>query len=511
MQGRFFDPIRVSLYTEILSSIAEEMGVALERTSSSPNIKERRDYSCALFDKTGRMIAQAAHIPVHLGAMETLMKKWIADGPPLEEGKMYITNDPYFAGTHLPDVSLIAPVFLDGSVKGYVASRAHHADIGGVAPGSFAPVQTIHEEGFLVAPSELNGDILEKLLERTRNPEERLGDLQAQQASLHVGIRRFEEIARRYERLDEYIEECLEYAHTLTRGTLMQIPDGVYEAVDVLEDVPETGRFVRIVLRIEIRGDKITFDFRGTDSQQAMGINATEAVTKSACYYVVRCLVPDAPTNGGCWGGISVLTESGTLVHARYPAPVVAGNTETSQRIVDVCLQALSKALPHVIPACSQGTMNNLALGTEKWTYYETIGGGAGGGPRSQGASAIHTHMTNTRNTPIEALEIELPLQIARYSLRVGSGGEGRMPGGDGVVREIRVLEDGVVLSLMTERRRVSPPGLSGGGGGKPGRNVIIRQAKEKSLPSKGTWKLHAGDSIRIETPGGGAFGSKSN
>ncbi|HWP30309.1 MAG TPA: hydantoinase B/oxoprolinase family protein [Fimbriimonadales bacterium] len=511
MQNRSFDPIRVALYTEILSSIAEEMGVALERTSSSPNIKERRDYSCALFDKSGRMIAQAAHIPVHLGAMETLMKKWLIDGPPLEEGKMYITNDPFFAGTHLPDISVIAPVFLDGKTIGFVASRAHHADIGGAAPGSFAPVQNVHEEGFLIAPSELNEEIIERVLERTRNPDERLGDLQAQRASIHVGIHRFKEIAKRYgERLDEYVEECLEYAHSLTRRTLAQIPNGVYEAEDVLEDVPKPGQFVKIALRVITEGDKIIFDFTGTGPQQDIGINATEAVTKSACYYVVRCLVPDAPTNGGCWGGITVITEPRTLVNAQYPAPVVAGNTETSQRIVDVCLQALSKALPDVIPACSQGTMNNLALGTEKWTYYETIAGGAGGGPRRRGASAIHTHMTNTRNTPIEALEVEFPLQAMRYAIRSSSGGKGKMPGGDGVVREIRVLEEGVILSLMTDRRVVSPPGFAGGEGGKPGRNVLIRQGKEESLPSKGAWILNAGDTIRIETPGGGGFGSKS-
>ena len=506
-----FDPAKVNLFTELFASIAEEMGSVLERVSFSPNIKERRDYSCAIFDLRGKLISQAAHIPVHLGAMEFLMTRWLADGPAVLNERFYVTNDPYFAGTHLPDISVIRSVEVKDKRVGYVASRAHHADIGGTAPGSFAPAEDIRSEGHIIPPQELTEEAVRQIVSESRSKEERRGDLEAQRSSALIGAQRYTELAERYgEQLPMRISECMSYAEEVTRAALRSIPAGEYQAQDTLEDTPEEGNRVRIKAKLISDGcGRVIFDFSGTDGQQPIGINATEAVTRSACYYVVRCLAPGAPTNSGCWAPVEVRALSGTLVNASFPAPVVAGNTETSQRIVDVLLQALAKALPKDIPACSQGTMNNIAIGARDWAYYETIGGGAGAGPTIPGADAVHTHMTNTRNTPAEALEIELPLRVTRYELRKGSGGAGRHSGGEGTVRELRCLAESATLSLMTERRSAGPPGAGGGSPGLAGCNTLIREGEEQELPSKALINLRKGDAIRIETPGGGGWGDE--
>jgi N-methylhydantoinase B len=507
---RSFDETRVLLFTEMFASVAEDMGSALERISFSPNIKERRDYSCALFDTRGRLIAQAAHIPVHLGAMEILIQHWLHEGPKMERGKFYITNDPFFAGTHLPDITLVYPVDVGDRRIGYVANRAHHTDVGGKAPGSFAPVSHISDEGILISPQELTPRLQEDIARGSRTPDERRGDLEAQKSACLVGSRGFLRLFERYgDDLHAWINQALAYTEEYVARVLQQLPLGTYYAEDVLEDVPTIGEKVRIALCTRIlKGGNIEFDFSGTDPQQPLGINATEAVTRSACYYVVRCLAGDIPTNSGCWQRVSVLAPEGSLVNARCPAPVVGGNTETSQRIVDVVLQTLQQAVPERVPACSQGTMNNLALGSENWAYYETLAGGAGGGPLRAGASCVHTHMTNTRNTPVEALENELPLRVIRYEKRAGSGGRGRHPGGDGVIRELELLRGTAVVSLMTDRRSIPPPGASGGSPGKVGINFLVTKDGEFALPSKGVWEIKAGDRIRLETPGGGGWGT---
>lgn len=500
-----FDALRVILFTEMISSIAEEMGSVLERVGFSPNIRERRDYSCAIFDEGGRLIAQAAHIPVHLGAMEFLMQKWLKDGEYIPEGAMGITNDPFFAGTHLPDISLIMPVDFNGKRIGFVANRAHHSDIGGEAPGSFAPVTDVRQEGLLIKPQIFNEKVFKWILDNTRSTDERKGDINAQIAACSIGEKRFIEFADKYKNeMQKMFDDCMDYAEGIARATVSTIPDGIYESEDFLE---LDDKNIKIKVQIKVCGDKILFDYSGSDPQLKVGLNATEAVTRSACYYVMRCLMPEAPTNGGCWRNVEVTVPEGSVLNAKYPAPVVAGNTETSQRVVDVILQALGKAIPDRIPACSQGTMNNVALGNENWTYYETIGGGAGAGPAHAGASAIHTHMTNTRNTPVEAMEIDLPLRVKRWGLRSDSGGHGSHKGGNGIIKEIEILDENVVLSLMTERRRNQPCGMNGGENGKCGRNVLIRCNEEYELKSKTSFKVNKHDVIRIETPGGGGWG----
>lgn len=469
------------------------MGATLERVSFSPNIKERRDYSCAVFNRDGILVAQAAHIPVHLGAMEFLMRRWLQDGPRIQEDKAYLTNDPFFAGTHLPDISVLLPV----AGIGFVAARAHHSDIGGESPGSFSPVDDVRREGMLISPQELTDSLINEICQRCRGAEERRSDLQAQLAACRVGANRLQNLNIPFE---EAASQCIAYSNELTRNAISKLVFGTYSAEDFLEDIPQG----KIKVSIKVESNSISFDFNGTDPQANIGINATEAVTRSACYYVVRCLAPDAPTNGGCWQPVTVIAPQATLVNATFPAPVVAGNTETSQRIVDTILQAL----PGDVPACSQGTMNNIAFGGEGWAYYETIGGGAGAGPNGPGASGIHTHMTNTRNTPVEALELDIPLRIVRYEIRSGSGGAGRHRGGDGVVRAYEALEDGFTCSVMTERRAGGPPGRAGGSPGLPGRNLLLKANEATALPSKGSFMLAKGDIVQIETPGGGGWGA---
>ena len=527
------DPIRLEVFKHLFASVAEEMGVVLRKASYSPNIKERRDFSCAVFDASGKMISQAAHIPVHLGSMplsvaaaiETFTAGACLTG--LGPGDMVILNDPYHGGTHLPDITLVTPVFVQAAAQdqmliGYVASRAHHADVGGSAPGSMAISREIYQEGIIIPPvklfrqSELNQDVLELILANVRTRGERLGDLWAQIAANQRGVARFSEIVQRYgsEQASFYMQSLIVYSEKMTRRLLEGIPDGEYTFVDYLDDDGISDQPVPIAVRISIQGDEALVDFTGSAPQVQGSLNAVYAITLSAVNYVFRCLVGlDAPNNAGCLVPVKVIAPLGSVVNAEPPAAVAGGNVETSQRIVDTLFGAMSQACPERIPAASQGTMNNVTIGgwdTERkrhFTYYETIGGGMGARPDRDGPSAVHSHMTNTLNTPIEALEYTYPLQVVRYEIRRGSGGQGKFRGGDGIRRDIRLL-GGAQVSLISERRRLSPYGLAGGSTGQTGENALIRNDSEVQLPGKGTFDLKEGDILSIRTPGGGGFGS---
>jgi N-methylhydantoinase B len=478
-----------------LRSIAEEMGAVLIRSAFSANIKERRDCSTALFDERGRMIAQAEHIPVHLGAMPDAVAAVMRLG--LEPGQVAILNDPYTGGTHLPDVTLVSR-----TVLGFAVSRAHHADVGGIEPASLpAFSRTLEEEGVILPPQLMTGEVLERFVLATRQPEERRGDLRAQLAAHRLAERRLEELCvrRGRERVAAAMDELYAYSERMVRAALAELPDGRAEAEDVVEaadgDLP-------IHSTVEIAGDSIRIDFTGTAPQYDGNLNCPLAVTKSACYFVVRCLTePDLPASGGAFAPVAVTAPEGCLVNARRPAAVVAGNTETSSRIVDVVFAALGELLP--VPAAGQGTMNNVALGNDDFTYYETIGGGQGSCPDADGPSAVHVAMSNTLATPTEAIELEYPLRVERWELRQGSGGAGSRRGGDGIVRELRVLED-CRLSVLAERRRHAPPGRAGGHNGAPGRTLVNGEEQ----PPKLTRQLRAGDVVRVETPGGGGHGT---
>lgn len=517
-----YDPVRVWLYHELLTAVPEEMGQALERTAYSPNIKERRDYSCALFDAVGRMLAQAAHIPVHLGAMPILMA-YLLKHIEWEPGDMVLTNDPYSAGTHLPDWTLIAPVFLNETLVGFVANRAHHADTGGSVPGSMPLAQEIFEEGIRIPPVKLlQGDALDKdlwnvLLANVRTSRERMGDLHAQIGANRVGIARFLVLLQRdgLETWQARFDELISYSEQLTRSVLKTIPPGNYEFTDRLDDDGRGSSALPIRVRATLPGDgSIRFDFTGSAKQAASGVNAPEAVTRSACYYVVRCLAEsEVPTNEGCWRPVDVVAPPGTLVNPLPPAAVAGGNVETSQRLVDVLLGALAQALPDRIPAASQGTMNNLLFGgydpfrKRPFAYYETMAGGAGACSDGDGASGIHTHMTNTRNTPIEALETAYPVRVLEYKLADGTGGKGLHRGGDGIQRTFQFLCD-TTLTLWTERRKYAPYGLAGGKPGKRGENVLRFDDGRQLVLNKGTVNCPTNTVLTLRTPGGGAWGS---
>ena len=478
-----------------MRSIAEEMGAVLIRSSFSANIKERRDCSTALFDERGRMIAQAEHIPVHLGAMPDAVAAVMRLA--LEPGQVAILNDPYTGGTHLPDVTLVSRTGL-----GFAVSRAHHADVGGIEPASLpAFSRTLEQEGVILPPQLLTDAVLERFVQATRQPEERRGDLRAQLAAHRLAERRLEELCARRgrDRVAAAMDELYAYSERIVRAALTELPDGRGEAEDVVEAVEGD---VAIHCTVEIRGDEIRIDFTGTAPQYEGNLNCPLAVTKSACYFVVRCLTePDLPASGGAFAPVTVTAPQGCLVHARPPAAVVAGNTETSSRIVDVVFAALGELLP--VPAAGQGTMNNVALGNDDFTYYETIGGGQGACPDAAGPSGVHVAMSNTLATPTEALELEYPLRVERWELRLGSGGAGAHRGGDGVVRELRVLDD-CRLSVLAERRRHGPPGRAGGDDGAPGRTLVNGEEQAPKL----TRQLQAGDVIRVETPGGGGHGT---
>ena len=487
--------IQLQVIGASLRSIAEEMGVVLIRSSFSANIKERRDCSTALFDERGRMIAQAEHIPVHLGAMPDAVAAVMRLG--LEPGEVAILNDPYTGGTHLPDVTLVSR-----TVLGFAVSRAHHADVGGIEPASLpAFSRTLDEEGVILPPQLLTDEVLERFVAGTRQPEERRGDLRAQLASHGLAERRLEELCERRgrDRVAAAMDELFAYSERMVRAAIAELPDGRGEAEDVVEAVDGD---LPIRCSVELAGDEIRIDFTGTAPQYDGNLNCPLAVTKSACYFVVRCLTePDLPASGGAFAPVAVTAPEGCLVNARSPAAVVAGNTETSSRIVDVVFAALGRLVP--VPAAGEGTMNNLAFGNDGFTYYETVGGGQGACPDSDGPSAVHVAMSNTFATPVEAVELEYPLRVERWELRLGSGGTGARRGGDGVVRELRVLED-CRLSVLAERRRRAPPGRAGGEDGARGRTLVNGEEQ----PPKLSRQLRVGDVVRVETPGGGGHGS---
>src|SRR5467141_1283867 len=520
--GGRMNPVELEILRSAFAFIPEEMGVALQRSAYSPNIKERMDASCALFDESGRMLSQAEHIPVHLGSMPASVDAVLRDFPgTLRERDQVILNDPYHGGTHLPDVTLVRPVFARGILIGFAANRAHHADIGGIAPGSMpADAERLDQEGLVLEPQKFldrgseRARVVDRFRRETLNPEERLGDLRAQVAANELGARRLAELAakRGLSGLRSQADELLDYAERRVRAAVRSLPRGTWKAEDFLESAGSHGsKPIRIRAEVTIGGSGVTVDFDGTDRQVAGNVNAPFAVTLSATYYVVRCITdPDAPRNAGAFRPVRVLAEAGLLVHPRPPAAVAAGNVETSQRIVDVLFLALAVPLRDRVPAQSQGTMNNLTIGASRprpFSYYETIAGGEGALPYRPGMSGVHTHMTNTRNTPIEALELAAPLRVEEYRLIPNTGGRGRFPGGDGVRRSLRFLDEDGTASILSERRALRPKGLAGGQDGRPGRNFLRRDGRQRTLPAKVTFELRRGDVVVIETPGGGGWG----
>jgi len=552
------DPIELEIFKNLYHSIAEEMGAALRRTAFSPNIKERRDYSCAVFDGAGQVIAMGDHMPVHLGSMPMSVQA-VIDAGPMAAGDVVMLNDPFRGGTHLPDITLVAPVFVQShqvqsrrvqsrrpkrsrqsSPDFYVASRAHHADVGGAYPGSMGLCREIYQEGVRIPPVKLmpggvmNRDVLALLLNNVRTPEERRGDLGAQIAACHTGSERLREVCSRYgvEHAKCAASELLDYSEELMRAFLRQVPEGEYRAEDFLDGDGISEKPIKIAVAIRIQnvsrgGNRlrsspkadpcpvVLVDFTGSDPQVDGSVNAVAAITYSACFYVFRCLLTeDVPATAGLMRPIGVLAPEGTIVNARPPAAVAGGNVETSQRIVDVLLRALAQAIPDRIPAAASGTMNNLTIGgmdprtSEPFTYYETIAGGMGARPGKAGVSGVHTHMTNSLNTPAEALEYAYPLRVRTYSLRTDSGGQGEFRGGDGMIREIEVLTD-CDVTLLADRRSRGPWGLAGGNEGAAGKASILRSdGSVEHLPGKFSARLRPGERIRIETPGGGGWGT---
>lgn len=551
------DPVELEIFKNLYHSIAEEMGAALRRTAFSPNIKERRDYSCAVFDGAGEVIAMGDHMPVHLGSMPMSVRAAI-DAGKMEPGDVVMLNDPFCGGTHLPDITLVAPVYVEAHRRAaeayknlrrgrrrsrsgpdfYVASRAHHADVGGAYPGSMGLCREIYQEGVRISPVKLmragvmNRDVLALLLNNVRTPEEREGDLGAQIAACHTGAERLREVCLRYgvERAKRAADELLDYSEELMRAFLEQVPAGEYRAEDFLDGDGIGERPVKIAVTVNVwdrvrdlagggrrRGvprHMVTVDFTGSDPQVEGSVNAVAAITYSACFYVFRCLLAeDVPAAAGLMRPIQVISPGGTIVNATPPAAVAGGNVETSQRIVDVLLRALTQGIPERIPAAASGTMNNLTIGGldprtgAPFAYYETVAGGMGARPGKAGVSGVHTHMTNSLNTPAEALEYAYPLRVRRYSLRPKSGGQGQFRGGDGIVREIEVLTD-CEVTLLAERRSRGPWGLAGGADGSPGKAFIMRRdGTTQEIPGKFSTRLHKGERITVESPGGGGWG----
>ena len=494
------DPVTLQVMVGALRAACEEMGVVLVRSAHSANIKERRDASTALFDAHGEMAMQAEHIPVHLGAMPAAVEAVREQDP--EEGDAWVLNDPYRGGTHLPDITVVSPVHVEGELAGYAASRAHHADVGGRIPGSMpADSRRLDEEGVVLEPTrlvrrgELDREVLGRIVERMRGPSQRVADLRAQLAANRAGAARLAELAGRHglDTVREAMAATLDYAERRTRAAIARLGAGEREASDVLE-APEGDLELR--LRARVDGDSLSLDFTGSADQHEGNMNCPLAVTHSACYFAVRVLAdPDVPPCAGAYRPVEVTVPEGSLLNARPPAAVVAGNVETSSRVADLVLEAFGRAL-------GQGTMNNLTLGSDAFTYYETIGGGQGACPDADGPSAVHVAMSNTLNTPIEALELEFPLRAIEYAVRRGSGGAGRHRGGDGVIREVEALEE-MQYSLLTERRRHGPRGAGGGEPGSAGRNLLDGE----ELPPKAMGTLAPGQRLRIETPGGGGHG----
>jgi N-methylhydantoinase B len=523
---RGVDPTRLEIFKNVFHSVAEEMGAALRRSAFSPNIKERRDYSCAVYDADGQVLAMGDHMPVHLGSMPASVAAARA-ALTLEAGDMALLNDPFAGGTHLPDLTMVMPVHLAGKRRAsfYVANRAHHADVGGALAGSMGPAREIFQEGLRIPPvkifrrGELNRDVMALLLANVRTPAEREGDLAAQIAACRIGERRLAEIVGKYGEgeVRRYGQHLLDYSEAMMRAALKELRPGTYTAEDFLDGDGVTDEPLRIRVEVQIGRGRAEVDYTGSSPQCAGNVNAVEAIAISAVYYVFRCLLSeDVPATSGLLGPIRVIAPAGTIVNARPPAAVAGGNVETSQRMVDTLLRALAKAAPTRIPAASQGTMNNLTLGGldprhggQPFAYYETIAGGMGARPGMDGASAIHTHMTNSWNTPVEVFEQVYPVRLTKYAVRRGSGGAGRYRGGDGIVREIKLLAPAQV-GLLGDRRKRGPYGLAGGAEGRPGRNVIVRDGRASEVPGKCAFFAGTGTVLRIETPGGGGWGAPS-
>jgi N-methylhydantoinase B len=510
MAEQRLDPVTLSVLSSALAGISEEMGAVLIRGAYSSNIKERRDCSTALFDARGRMVAQAEHIPVHLGAMPEAVAAVMDRGA--EPGDVFAINDPYSGGTHLPDITLVSPVAYEGEVLGYAVTRAHHSDVGGMRPGSMpSDSREIYQEGLIIPPvrlvrgGEYVEDVLALLLANVRTPGLRRGDLRAQIAANNLAETRLSELIERRgeETVLAAFDEVISYTERRTREAIEGLPDGEYEAEDFLEGDGTTDEDIPIRARVSIAGDSMKIDFSGTADAVAGNVNCPLAVTRSACYFALRVLLPgDVPANAGTYAPLEIAAPEGSLVNAASPSAVVAGNVETSNRIADAVLLALSEVAD--LPAQGQGTMNNTIIGGRGWTYYETIGGGQGASSRGPGPSGVHVGMSNTLNTPIEAFELEYPMRVEQYELAYGSGGAGRHRGGDGIVRAVKVLE-AASLSLLTDRRRHAPQGATGGGPGKPGENLL----NDEPLPAKADRELEPGDVVTVRTPGGGGWGEE--
>jgi len=521
------DAVTLEVYRHLFTALAEEMGASLRRASFSPNIKERRDYSCALFDPRGVAVALGDHMPVHLGAMPMSVEAALEKVGVLEPGDVAILNDPFRGGTHLPDITVISAVYSQEALLplGFVASRAHHSDVGGMSPGSMPLAQEIYQEGLRIPPVLLfhrgvrNEDLWETLLANVRTPVERAGDLDAQLAALHTGETRLLEMVERKgaQEVLSAMQGLITYADRLVEAGISEIPDGCYESEDFMEDDGFGSGPVPIRLKMDVTGNRMILDFQGTAPQTTGGINAVAAITSSATRYVVRCMVEallatPLPAGGGSMSAVDLRLPSGSLVNASAPASVAAGNVETSQRITDVLLQAFGKALPELTPALSQGTMNNTTVGGidprtgDTFAYYETVGGGLGAAPQGPGLSGVHSHMSNSLNTPIEALEHAYPFRVVHYGIRRESGGEGFHRGGDGLRRDIQLLTPGRV-TLLTERRLQGPRGAAGGADGAPGENILTRADSEEKLQGKVTFDALEGDVISIRSPGGGGWG----
>jgi N-methylhydantoinase B len=527
--GSINDAVTLEVYRHLFTALAEEMGASLRRASFSPNIKERRDYSCALFDAEGVAVALGDHMPVHLGAMPMSVQAALREVGSLDRGDVVILNDPFRGGTHLPDITLISPVYPtvgDGPL-GYVASRAHHSDVGGMSPGSMPLAQEIFQEGLRIPPVRLyrrgvrNEDLWNTLLANVRTPLERAGDLDAQLAALNTGEGRLLELVERRGvfQVLAAMEGLIRYADRLVRRGIQRIPDGRYTAEDFMDSDGFGSGPVPIRVEMTVEGERMVLNFHGTSPQTRGGINAVAAITSSAARYVVRCMVEalldtPLPAGGGSMSAVRLALPASSVVNASPPASVAAGNVETSQRITDVLLRVFASALPELAPALSQGTMNNTTIGGvdprtgEGFAYYETVGGGLGGAPGGPGLSGVHSHMSNSLNTPIEALEHAYPFRVVHYGLRRGTGGSGIHPGGDGLRRDLRLLTPGRV-TLLSERRTRGPGGMAGGGDGAPGLNVLIRNGREEELPGKTTFDALEGDIVSVRTPGGGGWGEK--
>jgi len=522
-KARHLDAMRLEIFKNIFHSIAEEMGAALRRSAFSANIKERRDYSCAVYDGNGEVLAMGDHMPVHLGSMPASVAAARA-ALPFEPGDIALLNDPFAGGTHLPDLTLVMPVFVESQTKPqfFVASRAHHADIGGALAGSMGPAREIFQEGLRIPPVKIfrRGDIVRELLglllANVRTPWEREGDLAAQIASCRLGERRLRQVAAKYglPEVQLYSEHLLDYSEKMMQSVIRSLRPGTYRAEDFLDGDGISHEPLRIRVSVRIKSNSAVVDFAGSAPQCAGNVNAVEAIAISAVYYVFRCLVrDDVPATSGLLRPLTVIAPRGTIVNAVLPAAVAGGNVETSQRMVDTLLRALARAAPQRIPSASQGTMNNLTFGgihptrsELPFTYYETIAGGCGASSLGDGADATHSHLTNSWNTPVEVLEEAYPVRVKRYAIRSGSGGRGRNNGGDGIVRELEFLSRAEV-GLLTERRKTAPYGLHGGGNGKPGINTLVQNGKGRPLAAKCSFVAKPGDLLRIETPGGGGWG----